>query len=147
MEWQTQLRILLDLAIACALGGLLGFEREEKDKPAGLRTNMLIAGGSALLLLLAQEVAAQMSISLSDESLGIDPTRIIHAIIVGVSFIGAGTIVKSPKEESIRYLTTAATILFSAGVGIAVGLRLYVVGVGVTIIGLLINFVISKIYD
>jgi putative Mg2+ transporter-C (MgtC) family protein len=146
MEWQAELRILLDITIATALGGVLGFEREKKDKPAGFRTNMLIAGGAALLLALGREIAIQMQQFLPSESLGVDPTRIVHAIIVGVSFIGAGTIIKSQDDEKIHYLTTAATILFSAGVGISVGLQLYVVAVGVTILGLIVNFLVGKIY-
>lgn len=146
MEWQSELRILLDIAIATGLGGILGFEREKKDKPAGFRTNMLIAGGATLLLALGREITLQMQYSLPGETLGIDPTRIVHAIIVGVSFIGAGTIIKSTDNEKIHYLTTAATILFSAGIGIAVGLRLYLLAGGVTALGLIINFFVSKIY-
>lgn len=151
MEWTTawewQLRVLLDVVIAVLLGGLLGIEREKKDKPAGFRTNMLVAAASALLLILGQHIAFDMQQSLNIEGLGVDPTRIIHAIIVGASFIGAGTIVKSPEEETIKYLTTAATILFSAGIGISVGLRLYILASGVTLIGIVINYFMSKVFD
>lgn len=146
MGWELQLRALLDILIATLLGGLLGFERETKEKPAGFRTNMLIAGAAALLLILGKYIAGEMQATLNEESLGVDPTRIIHAIIVGVSFIGAGTIIKSPDDETIRYLTSAATILFSAGVGICTGLQLYILAGGVTLLGLIINYVISKIY-
>lgn len=146
MAWQMQLRILLDILIATLLGGVLGFEREQKDKPAGLRTNMIIAGASTLLLILGENVAIDMQEVLGIEGLGIDPTRIIHAIIVGVSFLGAGTIMKSSEDNTIRFLTTAATILFSAGVGICVGMRLYILAGGVTLLGLIINFLIDKIY-
>jgi putative Mg2+ transporter-C (MgtC) family protein len=141
-----QLWILLDVVIACILGGILGIEREKKEKPAGFRTNMFIAGASALLLSLGRFIANSMELELDPAALGVDPTRIIHAIIVGVSFIGAGTILKSSKEETVRYLTTAAMILFSAGAGISVALKLYVVAVGVTIIGLLINTLVKRVY-
>ncbi|PHN08633.1 MgtC/SapB family protein [Flavilitoribacter nigricans] len=147
MEWLDQLRILLDILIAAVLGGVIGFEREKKDKPIGFRTNMLIASAAALLVALGKFVAFQMENSLDSASLGVDPTRIIHAIIVGVSFIGAGSILKSEKEESIKYLTTAATILFSAGLGIAAGLQLYPLAVGITVLGLTINYVVDKIMD
>lgn len=123
--------ILLKVLIAALLGGAIGFERESKDKPAGFRTNMIIAGASALLLTLGQFIASHMVEEFNDQALGIDPTRIIHAIIVGVSFIGAGTILKGKEEETVRYLTSAATILFSAGIGMAVGLDLYILAVGV----------------
>lgn len=141
-----QLWILLDVLIAASLGGILGIERERSDKPAGFRTNMFIAGAAALFLSLGQYIANSMELELNPNSMGIDPTRIIHAIIVGVSFIGAGTILKSSKEDTVKYLTTAAMILFSAGAGISVALKLYVLAVGVTIIGIIINTVIKRIY-
>lgn len=147
LAWDWQLRVLLDVVIAILLGGLLGLEREKKDKPAGFRTNMLVAGAASLLLVLGQYIAEEMQQALILEGVSVDPTRIIHAIIVGASFIGAGTIIKSPKEETIKYLTTAATILFSAGIGISVGLRLYIIAIGVTLLGLIINFLLSMIYD
>lgn len=146
MELTGQLWILLDVLIACVLGGILGYERETKNKPAGLRTNMYIAGAAALLLSLGKFIANSMELEIAEDSLGIDPTRIIHAIIVGVSFIGAGTILKSSKKETVKYLTTASMILFSAGVGISVALKLYYIAVGVTIVGLILNTGIRTLY-
>lgn len=72
--------------------------------------------------------------------MGIDPTRILHAIIVGISFIGAGTILKSREDQVIRYLTTAATVLVAAGIGIAVGAHLYVLAVGATVLTLVVSY-------
>ncbi len=145
MNLIPQLWILLDVLIAVILGGILGYERESKDKPAGFRTNMLIAGASALLLSLGKVVVNEMEVSISDTALGVDPTRIIHAIIVGVSFIGAGTILKSRDENTIHYLTTAATILLSSSAGMAVALKQYVVAVGITLLGVIINAVVRSI--
>lgn len=142
MSLVDQMWVLLDVAIAAALGGILGLEREIKDKPAGLRTNMLIAGAAALLLSIGRYIANYLELEIADEAMGIDPTRIIHAIIVGVSFIGAGTILKSNDDETVKYLTTAAMILFSAGAGMSVALHLYGLAVGVTILGLIINHII-----
>lgn len=146
MEITLQLRILLDVIIALVMGGVIGYERETKDKPAGFRTNMLISGASALLVSLGMYIANSMEMTLSDAALGVDPTRIIHAIIVGVSFIGAGTILKSSNEHTVKYLTTAATILFSSGAGMCVALHLYLLGAGVTILGLIVNMVMQKLY-
>ena len=140
-----QLWILLDVLIAVILGGILGYERESKEKPAGFRTNMLIAGTSALLLSLGRIVVNEMEVNVSDTALGVDPTRIIHAIIVGVSFIGAGTILESRDEDTIKYLTTAATILLSCAVGMAVALNQYVIAVGITLLGLIVNAAVRKI--
>lgn len=145
-ELHGQLWILLDVLIACILGGVLGYEREASDKPAGFRTNMFIAGSAALLLSLGRFIANSMELEVAQEALGIDPTRIIHAIIVGVSFIGAGTILKSSDKETVKNLTTAAMILFSAGAGMAVALKLYIVAVGVTLMGLLISNAIKGLF-
>lgn len=150
MNWQTivdglgealapQGVMVLKVCIAAALGAVLGLERERHDKPAGLRTNMLIGGGSALLLILGQVIAVSMDPELPAEALGVDPTRIIHAIIMGISFIGAGTILKSPGDQVVRNLTTAATLLFSAGAGMCVAMDLYLLAVSVTGLGLAIN--------
>jgi putative Mg2+ transporter-C (MgtC) family protein len=126
------------------LGGILGYERERKEKPAGFRTHMIIAGASALLLILGQQIAVGTFIDLSDTALGIDPTRIIHAIIVGVSFIGAGTVLKSREKTEIYYLTTAATLLMSSAIGICVGMHLYVMAIGTTILTLLVNTLLRR---
>ena len=150
MSWQTivdglgealalQGVMVLKVCIAAVLGAVLGLEREKHDKPAGLRTNMLIGGGSALLLILGQVIAVSMDPELPAEALGVDPTRIIHAIIMGISFIGAGTILKSPGDQVVRNLTTAATLLFSAGAGMCVAMDLYLLAVSVTGLGLAIN--------
>ncbi len=141
-----QLRILLDVAIAMVLGSIIGFERERRDKPAGFRTNMVVAGASALFLILGRSIAGQMGASLPEEALGVDPTRIIHAIIVGVSFVGAGTIIKSREEETIHNLTTAATLLLSSAAGMSVALRLYILAAGVTALALIVNTIVKKIY-
>ena len=144
MNFEPQLWILVDVVIAAALGGVIGYERESVDKPAGLRTQMLIAGASALILSLGRVVVNDLEYTVSDQALGVDPTRIIHAIIVGVSFIGAGTILKSREKMNIKYLTTAATILFSAGIGMSVALKMYLLAVGIALLGLFINSVMHS---
>jgi len=141
--WTSEAWMLLDVFIALLLGGLIGFEREKSDKPAGLRTHMLIAASSCLFLFLGISISHRVGQQLSPEAMGVDPTRILHAIIVGISFIGAGTILKSREDMVIRYLTTAATILVAAAVGIAVGLHLYVLAVGATLLTLLVSFVVG----
>lgn len=144
---ETQFRILLDILIAFILGGLIGLEREKRDKPAGFRTNILISGASATFIILGQYIVEEMKLNLTDEALGVDPTRIVHAVIFGVSFIGVGTILKSQSDDTIHYLTTSATILMSAVAGMAVALRLYILAVGVTLLTLLINTIVRSFYD
>ncbi len=86
---------------------------------------MLIAGASALFIALGRIIMKDYSSLVNIESLGIDPIRILHAVIVGVGFIGAGTILKSEDNTRIRYLTTAATIWMSAAIGLCVGLKFF----------------------
>ncbi len=148
LDWSQiieQAWTLLDIFIAMILGGLIGFEREQSDKPAGLRTHMLIAGSACLFVYLGIYISEDMTFKTPDKALGIDPTRILHAIIVGISFIGGGTILKSQEDDTIRFLTTAATVLASGGIGIAVSLKLYVVAVGLTVLTLFISYALNKV--
>lgn len=132
MENDT-ITILTRVVFAMAIGSIVGIERERKNKPAGIRTYMLVAGASALLLLINEEVANQFA-ALSDDNTAADPTRIVQAIIIGISFIGAGTIFKSSDKEDILFLTTAASILFTAGLGIVAGLGMFVLAASLTAI-------------
>ena len=113
------------LLLAAVLGGIIGFEREMRHKSAGLRTNMLIATGSALFTLMSYELAADGS--------G-DPGRIAAQIVTGIGFLGAGAIMRT--DAGIHGLTTAATIWVNAAVGVAVGggeYRLAFIATGVTL--------------
>ncbi len=130
--------ILLDVFIACILAGVIGYEREVKQKPAGFRTHMIVGGASTLLVALASISIKQYGPEYYDV-LDFDPIRIIQAIIIGISFIGAGTILKSSEKMDVSFLTTAATILFSSAMGICVALHQYVLAIGVTILIILIN--------
>src|SRR5687768_4476514 len=90
-NWLMQLEVIGEVALAMLLGGVIGFERELADKPAGFRTQMLVAGAAALLVGLGD---AMMLRFMSDTKLQVtgDPIRIVEAIITGISFLGAGTI-------------------------------------------------------
>jgi putative Mg2+ transporter-C (MgtC) family protein len=105
----------LRLALAAALGGAIGLEREYRHKPAGLRTNMLIALGSALFSILSVELGAGAG----------SPDRIAAQVVTGIGFLGAGAILRS--GENVHGLTTAATIWVNAAIGMAAGLGAYTV--------------------
>ena len=105
-------RILLRLMVAAFLGGLLGMEREHHGKAAGVRTHMLVAMGSALFVLLAQQAGLQPD----------DVSRVMQGVIAGVGFLGAGTILKGDDEEKVKGLTTAAGIWLTAAIGVAAGM-------------------------
>lgn len=128
--------ILGRVAIAMVLGAIIGFEREVKDKPAGLRTHMLVAGSAALLVGLGDTVIQHFSQGFGQGIVGADPTRIIQAVITGISFLGAGTIIR--REQRIEGLTTAASMLFTASVGIAVALQQMLLAVGLSALVLIV---------
>ena len=128
-------RITLRLLIAAILGGMLGFEREQKGKAAGLRTHMLVALGAALFVLIPQQAGV------SDADL----TRVMQGLIAGVGFLGAGAIIKGNGEEEIKGLTTAAGIWLTAAIGMAAGLGREATAVLSTLIALLILYIIPKI--
>lgn len=142
---QAELKILLHVIIAAVLSGLIGIEREAVNKPAGLRTNMLVGGAVALLVTLGEIIVVHFRELGLTEVTSTDPIRIIQAIIVGISFIGAGMVLQITDEYKIKYLTTAATILFSTGIGISVALHQYILAVGITIFILIINFLLGLI--
>jgi len=105
-------RIVLRLALAAALGGVLGYERERQGKAAGVRTHMLVALGAALFVLVPQQAGV------SDA----DMTRVIQGVVAGIGFLGAGSIIKGNDEDTVKGLTTAAGIWLTAAIGIACGL-------------------------
>ncbi|NEN24760.1 MgtC/SapB family protein [Cryomorpha ignava] len=139
-----QLTTLYRIAIAMVLCGIIGFEREQLGKPAGLRTNMIIGGASCLIVSITLPLIDHLEVANATEIVRTDPIRLLQALVVGISFIGAGTIIKGSGKK-ISGLTTAATLLFSMGVGIAVAIEQYIIAVGVTLIILFVNFIVRKL--
>jgi putative Mg2+ transporter-C (MgtC) family protein len=102
------LRMIGTLLLAAMLGGMVGFERERRDRPAGLRTHILVCLGAALITLVSSHMAGTRS----------DPGRIAAQIVSGIGFLGAGTIMR--QGNVVRGLTTAASLWTVAGIGMAV---------------------------
>lgn len=120
--------VLLRLGLALAFGALIGWERERQARPAGLRTNMLVALGSACFTLVA--IAMIHEYLQRPDPVPIDPAKIIAGIVGGIGFLGAGAILHG--KESVRGMTTAAGIWVVAAVGVASGAGYYMIaGVGV----------------
>src|SRR5215813_12921121 len=128
--------IALKLMLAAVLGGIIGLERQIRDKPAGLRTNILICVGSTLFMSISTKVAALV---------GGDPTRIAAQIISGIGFLGAGAVLHS--HGFVLGLTTAATIWVVAGVGMAVGSGMYLVAIFATAMSLVTLYLLSFVED
>jgi len=130
----VELKILGLVVLGAIFGGIIGFDRELADKPAGIRTHMVVAATSTLLISLANLILPNLEINM--DLVRTDPIRMIQALITGITFLGAGTIIRN--KSNIEGLTTAASLLFVAAVGVTVGLELFVLAIGLTLINLLI---------
>lgn len=117
------LEMAFRLSLAILFGLIVGWEREAKDKPAGLRTHMLVSLGSASFMLATLDLAAG-PLRFSDET-SIDPSRIVQGVITGIGFLGAGCIIRGNADVS--GLTTGASVWVVGAVGVACGGGLYVV--------------------
>lgn len=134
MDVNFPLAEFTEVLVAALLGGAIGFDRELRDRPAGLRTHMLVAIASAMFVTLAE---ALIEIEVDRALVRSDPVRIVEAIVTGVAFLGAGTIFRA-SGDGIKGLTTAASLLLAAALGVAAALQLWAFAVGVTIFALLV---------
>lgn len=130
-DWAQFVRIALRLILSAGLGAVVGLQREQTGKPAGLRTHMLVALGATLLVLAPLEMNVGMS----------DIGRVIQGVATGIGFIGGGAILKLSAEREVRGLTSAAGIWITAAAGVAVGLG----RLGMAAMSILITWVILAI--
>lgn len=121
IEW---IELILQLAMATLFGGLVGYQREKAEKPAGLRTHILVCLGAALIM--------QVSVYPFKGVENADTTRIAAGVVIGIGFLGAGTIIR--QGSAVRGLTTAASVWVTAGVGLAVGIGFYIPAVATTVL-------------
>jgi putative Mg2+ transporter-C (MgtC) family protein len=127
---------LVRLSVAAGLGGLIGLERELRDREAGFRTHILVCLGSALFTIVSA-YGFRGFLTSGDQVIRADPTRIAAQIVTGIGFLGAGAIIR--QGFSVRGLTTAATLWVSAAIGIAAGAGYYsgaVIGTAITLLAL-----------
>ncbi|MDT0630313.1 MgtC/SapB family protein [Rubrivirga sp. S365] len=129
----ADLRTLADAVLALALGGVVGWERERKGKGAGLRTMMLVALSSFLFVEVSVAAGAA-----AGGGVRVDPVRAVQAIAAGLGFLGAGIVFRDRERDRTRGLTTAASLLVVAPIGIAVALDRYVLAVGATVLTVLV---------
>jgi putative Mg2+ transporter-C (MgtC) family protein len=113
--WELVLRV----ALAAVLGGLIGFERELSDQPAGFRTHILVSLGAALFTLAGAYGLDSLAAD-SSRRLTVDPTRVAAQVVTGIGFLGAGAIIR--RGVNVRGLTTAGSLWVTAAIGTAVGL-------------------------
>lgn len=136
-QWGPDLEVFGRIALAMLLGGVIGFEREMANRPAGFRTHMLVCGIACMLIGLADPILDHARERGSGPLLASDPIRIVEAIVAGVSFLGAGTIFRRGGTR-VEGLTTAASLFAAAGIGIATGAKKYVLAIAVTLLILLV---------
>ena len=130
MEW---VEILIQIAVAAALGAAIGFEREMSAQPAGLRTHMLVSLGAALFTIAGARFTDG------------DPTRVAAQVVTGIGFLGGGAILR--EGMSIRGLTTAASLWVAAALGLAIGLRQYLAGVAAMVLAVIVLAAIKKVEE
>lgn len=118
--------IALRLFLACVFGGVVGFERERNDSPAGFRTHILVCLGSALIMVLSMYGFNDFN------SVNKDPARLAAQVVSGIGFLGAGTILRD--KTSIKGLTTAASLWVVAAIGLAAGAGFYFSAFFVTVL-------------
>ena len=120
---------LIAMLISTVLGTLVGWERQLGRKPAGLRTHTLVCLGSTMFVLVTKHAVQDIG------GPNLDPTRMIHGVITGVGFLGAGSIIR--QEGYVAGLTTAASVWMVAAIGVSVGVHAYVlaaIGTGLALV-------------
>lgn len=121
-------QVIVRTLMAAVLGGVIGFEREFHGKPAGIRTHMLVALGSALVVLVPLQAG------FGEDAMA----RVVQGLLAGIGFLCAGSILKLEGEEHIRGLTTAAGLWMTTGIGLAAGMGRETTAVLSTVLALVI---------
>lgn len=131
-------QVIIRLAAAFILGGLIGLERELHGRAAGLRTHILVCLGSALIMLTSMHI-----FHLYSKVAQTDPARIAAGVVTGIGFLGAGTILRF--RASVRGLTTAASLWATAGIGLAIGSGFYTGAFAASALMLFALFFLTKL--
>ncbi len=122
----TEVEVVVRLLVSAIIGGLIGVERELNNRPAGLRTHMIVTVGASLVMLVSKYGFLDLGIVNSD------PARLAAQVVSGIGFLGAGTIIM--QGNIVHGLTTAASLWTSAAIGLAIGAGYYIGGIACTVI-------------
>lgn len=139
----VELGITVKLLLAALAGGLVGLEREKHGRPAGLRTNLLVAVGSCVMMIVSEAFALKYGPFDAETTLRLDPARVAAQIVTGIGFIGAGVILK--EGATVRGLTTAASLWTVAGLGMAFGMGFFSLGAIATLLVLISLTLLKKL--
>ena len=132
--------MLIRIALAGILGGLIGMERQMRAKEAGLRTHILVGIGSAMFMLVSKYGFADM---LTSEHVALDPSRVAAQVVSGMGFLGAGTIMI--QKQVVKGLTTAAGLWVTAAIGLVIGSGMYEIGIYGTVLALVVLEVFRRL--
>jgi putative Mg2+ transporter-C (MgtC) family protein len=143
MDWAEPLNFIARLGMAAVLGGLIGLEREARGRSAGLRTQLLVAVGSALAMIVSLQFGAKYGDGSLGSAVQVDPARVAYGVMAGVGFLGAGAMIR--YGVGIRGMTTAASLWCTAAVGLACGFEMYIVALTTTIIVLFALYVLAYV--
>ncbi|HEU4579547.1 MAG TPA: MgtC/SapB family protein [Polyangiaceae bacterium] len=135
------LEILERLLASLLVGAVIGWERERKNKPAGLRTHMLVTLGSATFCVMAFEVGAALSDRYGER--GVDPMRVLDGVVGGIGFLGAGSIIQA--RGRVQGITTAAGVWMAGALGAACGVGAYKLAGLSTVLAFLVLTVLAKV--
>lgn len=130
-EWWD---LLLRMVAAAVCGAILGIDREWREKPAGLRTNMIVAIGACAFTVVALRVYE----SISGTNHNTDPLRVVEGVVGGIGFLGAGAIIRARGEAHVEGLTTAASVWMVGALGVACGLAYYDIAAVTTVMGIIV---------
>ena len=133
------LEYLLRIVLAGILGTFIGYERKRRGKEAGIRTHIIVAMASALMMVISKYGFEDLY---SNPKVSVDPTRIASQIITGIGFLGAGMIFV--QRKTIKGLTTAAGVWATAGIGMAIGAGMYLIGGSTAVLIIIIQFIMHK---
>lgn len=143
IDGSVELALIAKLVLAALGGGLIGFEREMHGRPAGLRTHLLVAVASCLMMIISEGFLDKYHAMQGSTVLRVDPSRVAAQIVAGIGFIGAGVILK--EGLSVRGLTTAACLWLAAGVGMGFGMGAFFPTTIAVLIGLLGLILLKKL--
>jgi len=137
----------LRILVACVCGGVIGYERSVRLKEAGLRTHIIVCCAAAFMMIVSKygfaDLATAAASGVDVLAKSTDPARIAAQIVTGVSFLGAGIIFHS-NNDSVKGLSTAAGVWATAGIGMAIGAGMYLVGLFATVILFMVQWGVRK---
>ena len=139
---EYHLNMIFRMLISCLCGMIIGFERENRAKEAGIRTHCIVACASAMMMIISKYGFEDLIQVYTSADVRLDPSRMAQGIVTGVGFLGAGTIYV--QRSNIRGLTTAAGLWATCGIGMAIGGGMYTIGFSATLIILAAQIVLHS---